>query len=119
MLELIDLESDRVVAFRIEGKIVDEDFEKVVAAIKERFATHEKLRIYAEIPVFEGISIGAFMRDLKFAAGHWRRFDKEAVVTDQPWLQKATELMGNLLPNFEVRAFSVTQTDAARRWIVE
>lgn len=119
MLHFIELASDRVVGFRIEGKVTNEDFEKVAALVQTRLAAHDKLRIYAEVPEFEGIAIDALFKDLKFALGHWSRFDKEAVVTDKSWLRTATEFAGKLIPHMEVRAFSTREVDAARRWIVE
>lgn len=119
MLQFIELGADQVIGFRIEGKVTNEDFERVAAAVELRLPHHSKLRIYAEIPEFEGISIDALFKDLKFALGHWKHFDKEAVVTDKNWLRSATEIAGKLLPNMQVKAFTSTEVEAARRWIVE
>lgn len=119
MLQFIELGSEQVVGFRIEGKVSNEDFDKVAALIQTRLESHNKLRIYAEVAEFEGIALDALFKDLKFALGHWSRFDKEAVVTDKSWLQTASEFAGKLLPHMEVRAFPTAQVDAARKWIIE
>ena len=117
MLELIPLEADNVVGFRIEGKIAADEFDEVVAVIEERLERHDKLRIYAEVPSFGGMSARAFIKDMNFGLRNWRHFEKEAVVTEKAWLRRMAQLGGRLAPGIEIRVFSADEKDEARAWV--
>lgn len=46
-----------------------------------------------------------------------RRFDRVAVLADQSWLQKISELEGMLIPGLELKAFSRADRTAAEVWL--
>lgn len=46
-----------------------------------------------------------------------RRFDRCAVISDQPWLRKASELEGALIPGLTIRAFTTHQEAEAATWL--
>ncbi len=117
MLTILDLGADEVVAIALDGKLTTEQFDQMAALVEDKLSRHEKIRMYTEIVSFGGMSIEAFYKDMKLALHHWKRFDKEAVVTDKEWLKTASETVGKLFPGIEVRAFPSTDSDAARRWI--
>lgn len=117
MLTILELDADNVVAIGLNGKISTEQFDQVAALVEEKLQRHEKIRIYAEIISFGGMSINTFFKDMKLALRHWKRFDKEAVVTDKKWLQKVSEIGGKLFPGIDVRVFSTTEAETARQWV--
>lgn len=45
------------------------------------------------------------------------RFDKAAVLADQAWLKKMSEIEGALIPGLEIKAFGLDETDAAEVWL--
>jgi len=117
MLEPIPFDADNIVGLRVAGRIEAGEFDKIAAIVEDKLSRHPKLRVYVEVPSFDGISIEAFFKDLQMGLRHWHRFEKEAVVTDQAWLQRITAFTGHLVPGLEVRAFPTTDKAAARAWI--
>lgn len=45
------------------------------------------------------------------------RFDRVAVLADEDWLKKASELEGLLIPGLEIRAFGRDQRVQAEAWL--
>lgn len=119
MLELIGIPDDRVVGFRIDGRVDNESFKQVLAEIEARLAHHETLRIYAEIHSLGGMALEALFKDVKFALGNWRRFDREAIVTDRRWLHRVMPIAGKLFPGVQVKVFGLEDAQAARDWLQE
>lgn len=117
MVTQIPFANDKVLGIRIDGKITSEMLDEIYQALDAKLAEHPKARIYVEMPAFEGMSAEAFYRDLKYSLSHWTRFEREAVVTDQHWLEVVASLAGRLLPNVEVKVFPMSEADAARDWI--
>jgi hypothetical protein len=65
----------------IDGWIDAEDLDRIVELIEKRLNTGEKLRIYVEINNWSGMSLVAFIKDLKFSLQHLKDFEKEAIVS--------------------------------------
>ena len=47
-----------------------------------------------------------------------RRFDRAAVLAEQNWVRKASQLEGMLIPGLEIKAFESAQQDQAEAWLV-
>ena len=47
------------------------------------------------------------------------RISKVAVVCNQDWLQKASELEGKLIPNLEIKAFDLDEETEAEAWLAD
>ena len=119
MLKIIDFDNDKVIGMAMDGKINTEDIELVSGLCEEKFKRNEKLSIYVEMESFEGISIEAFFKDLKFGISNFGKFDKKAVVTDKSWVKKLGEFSDKLFGSIEIRCFSFEETDEARNWVSE
>lgn len=117
MITFIPFEADNVVGLRVDGRIDAADMDRIAAVCKDKLGRHHKLRVYVEVPSFEGISVEAFFKDLGIGLSQWNRYDKEAIVTDQPWLAKVTAATGHLVPGLEVKAFPGGQAAAAKAWV--
>jgi len=117
MITFIPFDTDNVIGISIDGWIETADMDQVADACKEKLARHRKLRVYAEVPSFAGIAVEAFFEDLKMGLAEWDRCEKEAIVTDEPWLAKITAVTGRLVPGLEVKVFSSDQAPAAKAWI--
>ncbi|NGY03666.1 STAS/SEC14 domain-containing protein [Solimonas terrae] len=117
MIESIPFPAGNVVGLRVDGRIGTEAYDAVRKTIDAKLATHDKLRIYVEVPAFDGMSAEAFFKDLKFGLKNWDRFEREAVVSDQSWVQNVLSVAAKLMPGVEVRSFAMAETEAAKEWI--
>ena len=117
MLEAIPFEEGNIIGFRLKGKIEDNEFDEIVSIMEQRLKEHKKLRVYAEIEEFKGMSVNTFMKDIHYSLKHWRDFDKEAVVSDKGWLKTWVEIAGSLFPGIEVKHFSFEEKEKAKEWV--
>lgn len=119
MIEPIPLPIDNVVGFRIDGKINAEDVSRITDVIEARLKRHPKLRVYAEVKRFSGMSVEAFLKDITFSLRHLKDFEREAIVSDAAWLKKLANIGDRIFPSIEVRHFSVSEKDEALKWIID
>lgn len=118
MITPIAFDADNVIGMRIDGRIVAEDMDRIAAMVEEKLTRFDKLRVYVEVPSFEGISIEGFFKDLQLGLRHWHRFEKEAVVSDEQWMHKLAPLGGHLVSGLEVKVFASNESVAAKAWVV-
>lgn len=119
MTELIDFQKGNVVGLHIDGKITEEEFEKIASFCEDKLKEFKNIRLYAELESYGGMAPSAVLKDVKFGIKHWNQIEKEALVTDQKWMQKITEAADTLFPNIEVKAFPVEEKKWAKKWISE
>jgi hypothetical protein len=117
MIDFIDMEAENVVGMKVDGKIEDQEFDAVVALFEKKMQHNDRVRLYIEMESFKGFSPKTFLKDLKFGLENWDRFDKEAVVTEQKWVQKLADIGGKVFSNIEVKAFSFDEREQAKVWI--
>jgi len=117
MLTFIDMEADNVVGIHVDGKISGQEFDAVAALLEKKMENHPRVRIYAELAPWEGITLEALMKDLRFGLSNWERFDKEAVVTEKEWIKRWAEIGDKMIGSIEVKAFPFEEKDEARQWI--
>lgn len=70
-----------------------------------------------QLPTLSAIGI-EFSR-LPSMFGLIRKFDRAAVVTDEAWLQKASEFEGMLIPGLEIKAFDMDHRAQAEAWLAQ
>jgi SpoIIAA-like len=116
-IKLIPHKPDHIIGLEIDGWIDAEDIQRVLDLIEARLDTGEKLRVYAEIANWSGMSLGAFFKDLKFGLKHIKDFDKEAIVSDKRWLEALAALGNSLFSGIEVKHFTLNEKDEALEWI--
>jgi hypothetical protein len=120
MIELIDIQSPIVVGMKIKGKISKDGIGQVLALVKEKMEnTDERLHIYVELEAWSGISLAAFVEDVKFAIPNLRKFAKKAVVTDKSWVATLGEIGDKFFPSIEFKTFTFEEKKDALRWITE
>jgi hypothetical protein len=117
MLELIPFDEGNIIGFHLSGKMEDKEFDEIVSLMEERLKEHKKLRIYAEIEEFKGMSVNTFMKDLHYSLKHWRDVEREAVVSDKGWLKTWVEIAGSIVPGVEVKHFSFEEVEKAKEWV--
>jgi hypothetical protein len=120
MMELIGNLPDGVVGVQASGKVTKEDYEaKLIPAVQATIEAQGKVRLlYVLDDDFDGYSLGAMWQDTKVGMGHFRDWERIAVVTDADWLEKSVQAVGWLMPG-EVRGFDEDDLDDARAWVTE
>ncbi len=116
-IKLIPHKPDRIVGLNIDGKIEASDLDRVVKSVENRLKQGEKLRIYAEVSNWSGMSVEAFIQDLKFSWQHLQDFEKEAIVSDHLWLKTLAAVGNTLFSGIEVKHFTFDERDKALEWI--
>ena len=82
MLEMIDIGVEKAVAYRLEGKITEEEMTSVLSIFKEKIDKGEKLIVYQEVVSIGGVEFDAMIEKLKFFFNvGFSGFDRVAVVT--------------------------------------
>jgi len=119
MIKILDFDSEKVIGIEIKGKISADDIEHVSKLAEEKFEKFDKLSVYVEMERFEGISLEAFFKDLKFGIKNFRKFDKKAVVTDKSWVKKLGQFSDKLFGSIEIKCFSFEKKDEAVKWVSE
>ncbi len=108
MLELIDINIDNAVAFRISGKVTEADMSVVLNSAKEKIERYGDIVIFEKIDSFEGVEVAAIVEEFKylFDVG-LSNIKKVAVLTDKKWLKYIAEIEAKIFKNIEVRCFAL------------
>src|SRR5215468_955102 len=116
MIEQLPAPSDKVLAFKMSGKLHDEDYKTFVPLIDEAAAKQGKVRLLAVFHDFQGWDLRALWDDIKFATTHCTKIERIALVGEKKWEQ----WMAKVCKPFtmaKLRYFDTSELDAARQWI--
>ena len=113
MLEIIPFEEGNIIGFHLSGKMADDEFDELIGRMEGALKGHKKLRVYAEMVEFKGMSVNTFMKDLHYGLKHWRDIEREAVVSDKGWIRFASKIV----PHIEVRVFYFEESEKAKEWV--
>lgn len=120
MIEYIRQVDSNIVTIIIEGKITENDFERVVSQLKSDLEKHHKLRVLKEVRHFEGIDPPVFWKDTRFGFAHLKDFTHAAFVADAQWMRTMTEVFSNIFPtDVKVKVFEPSQIDEAKKWLAD
>lgn len=121
MIKQLELGNEKVMAWRIEGKIDQGEYAPLVKSIENKMDTTDKLNVYVEIPKMPGITLPAIWEGLKSGLANLRKYNnrlnKVAVVTDKDWMQSMTEIENRLFRGIDERSFSMAEAEEAKKWI--
>ena len=114
MIEMLDINVDKAIAYKISGKITDDEITQLFAKIKEKIKTHNEICVYQEIESIDGIEFGAIIEKIKFLYENGlSSFKKIAVITDKKWMQNAVDIEDEIFRSIEMEAFSFEDKDKA------
>lgn len=107
-----------VIGFQVSGEVTAEDYRNVlIPAVEKAVAGGAKVRLlYQVMPSFEKYDLDAMWEDTKVGVGHWRAWEKVAVVTDLGWIRSTLKAFGLIMPG-EVRAFDSSRLAEAKAWL--
>lgn len=119
MIELLESPAN-VVAVRVVGKLVVDDYRTVLEpAVERQVADHGELRAVIVVgDEFDSMAGGALWEDTKFGLSHWGKWRKCAVVSDKDWVGHGVKAFGWLMPG-EVKVFEADDLDDAIEWAAE
>jgi hypothetical protein len=118
MIERLDSGSDKVLGFKLSGKLRDEDYKHFVPAVDEAVAKQGKVRLLAQLADFRGWDAHALWDDIKFATKHCFEVERIALVGDSKW----EEWMAKVCKPFtmaKVQYFDAKDIDKAWSWVKE
>jgi hypothetical protein len=118
MIEQLPETSGKVLAFKMSGKLHDEDYKRFVPLVDAAIAKEGKVRLLAQFQDFHGWDMHALWDDIKFATTHCAKIERIALVGDRKW----EERMAKVCKPFTlaaIRYFDASQADAAKAWLAE
>ena len=108
MVEMLDIGINNAVAYRVEGKVTEDEMKSILSIFKEKIQAGAKLSVYQEIVSVGGAEFDAIIEKLKFFCEFGlSNFDKIAVVTHKEWMHKIIDLEGKLFKKFDMKGFSI------------
>lgn len=113
---------DHVVAFSISGTLTKDDLDRIVEDIEAKLKRHDHVGLMADMTGFEDVTFKAAMEDLRYSFskfGEWKRFPREAIVTDKQWLRTVMHLIGPLVPFVTIKVFEPGEQQSALDWAAE
>jgi hypothetical protein len=116
MLELIDLGFDNIIAYRLGGKITEEEMTSVLSIFREKIDKGQKLIVYQEVVSIGGAEFDAMIEKFKFfkdVGFNFSHFSKIAVVTQSKWLHKIVDLEDKIFRNTDMKGFPIEEKDKA------
>ena len=116
MLEMIDIGSEKIIAYRLGGKITEEEMTSVLSIFRERIDKGEKLLVYQEVESIGGAEFDAMIKKFKFfkdVGFNFSHFSKIAVVTHSKWLHKLVDLEDKIFRNVDMKGFPIDEKDKA------
>ena len=118
MIEQLAESSEKVLGFKMSGKLHDEDYKTFVPLVDAAIAEAGKVRVLAQFHDFQGWSPMAMWDDIKFATTHCTKFDKIALVGDKTW----EKWMAKVCAPFtmaKIQYFDASEIDKAWAWLQE
>ena len=116
MFNILDFTKDNLIAFRVEGKVEEKDYEKLNALLEKTQRDHDTLKLYIEIKELEGIEPMALWEDFKTYFKHVRKADKIAIVGYGD-LMKGLSKLSNPFVSGEVKFFEEKEVHLAKQWV--
>jgi hypothetical protein len=118
MIEQLPAPSDRVLGFKLSGKLHDEDYKTFVPLVDAAIAKGDKVRLLAQFEDFQGWDMHALWDDIKFATTHCTKIDRIALVGDRTW-EKWMAKVCKPFTMASLRYFDTSDIASAWAWLNE
>ncbi len=119
MVEVVEQSSGKVLALRLNGKLLHSDYQKFIPLMESIIKDHGSIRCLIEMTDFAGIELRALWDDLKFDVKHSKSIERCAIVGDKKWEEWMTKLSRPLFPHAELKYFDRSDAQQASAWIRE
>lgn len=118
MIEQLPEPSPSILAFRMSGKLHDEDYKKFVPLVDDAIAKAGKVRILAVFHDFHGWDMHALWDDTKFSTTHCTKIERIALVGEETW-EKWMATVCKPFTMAKIRYFDSDEMKAAESWLAE
>jgi hypothetical protein len=118
MIEQLPQTLPEVLAFKMSGKLHDEDYKTFVPMIDAAVAKQGKVRLLAQFHDFHGWDMHALWDDIKFASTHCTAIERIALVGEKAW-EKWMARVCKPFTMAKIKYFDVTELDDAQAWLAE
>ena len=118
MIEQLSTGNEKILAFKLSGKLRDEDYKTFVPLVDAAIAKEGKARILTQFHDFQGWDAHALWDDIKFATTHCTKIERIALVGEKKW-EKWMAAVCKPFTMAKVRSFDAAEIDAAREWLAE
>jgi hypothetical protein len=116
MLKIIDIGFEKAVAYRLAGKITEEEMTSVLDIFRAKIAKGEKLIVYQEVESIGGAEFDAMVEKFKFfkdVGFDFSHFSKIAVVTHKKWLHKLVDIEDKIFKKVDMKGFPIEEKNKA------
>lgn len=117
MIEKLQPEKENVIAFRLTGKLHDEDYKSFVPEVEALIAREGKIRLLLQLENFQGWDLHAAWDDITFGIKHFRDLERIAVVGDLGW-EKWMLKLSKPFSEAKTRFFPADEMIAAWDWLL-
>jgi hypothetical protein len=117
VIEQLPSPSEKVLGFKMSGKLHDADYKAFVPAI-DAAAAGGKVRLLAQFHDFHGWDMHALWDDIKFSTTHCRTIERIAMVGETTW-QKWMAKVCAPFTAAKVQYFDAADIDKAWAWLQE
>jgi len=118
MIEVLPSPADKVLGFKMSGKLHDEDYKKFVPLVDEAIAKDGKVRMLAQFHDFHGWDAHALWDDIKFSTTHCTKIERIALVGEKSW-EAGMAKVCKPFTMAKIEYFDATKIDDAWKWIQE
>ncbi|MBA2378308.1 MAG: STAS/SEC14 domain-containing protein [Blastocatellia bacterium] len=117
-IHFIQTTNDKVFAYAVNGRIVEQDIENAVKEINLAFERHDKINVLVRMKDFGGFDLMAVLNGDLFKVKYkaLSKVDRYAVVGPRPWMRNFLELIAPAF-NVEIRIFETTDEEAAWKFV--
>ncbi len=118
MITVLNDVGPRVAAFEASGEVTGEEYKRIVVPHIDNIAKqHDKVSFLLLLNTDIGnYDLSAWMKDIGVGFKYFSQWDRLAVVSDQDWLNKLSEVMGYVIPG-NVKSFKRSELTQAKEWV--
>jgi hypothetical protein len=118
MLTILKDVPPNVAGFHATGIVKAEDYTKVAIPEIDRVANlYNKINFLMLLDTdISNYDIGAWIKDIGVGIKHLTKWNKMAIVSDQDWVNKISEVIGYVIPG-NVKSFPRAEYEFAKEWV--
>lgn len=117
-IKLNEESGGKVLAVKVNGTLVESDYEQLVPEFERLLKLHGKMRLLFDMSDFHGWELSAAWEDFKFGIHHFADIERLAMVGDKKW-QHGMATFSKPFMKATVRYFDHADAGAARVWLNE
>src|SRR5580704_19728091 len=118
MIEQLPESSGKVLAFKMSGKLHDEDYKTFVPLVDAAVAKHGKVRMLAWFHDFHAWDLHALWDDIKFSTTHCTKIERIALVGEKAW-EKWMAAVCKPFTMAKIQYFDGSKIADAWKWLKE